>query len=85
MGGRAPFDISKDPYASLDWRHGRAIRRREDRWIKRLACGYRNRERFRNAIYFHPGGLALYPDWLPTRNPEAAFSGANKIIARQLE
>ena len=42
-------------------------------WIKRLACGYRNRERFRNAIYFHPGGLALYPDWLPTRNPEAAF------------
>src|SRR5438477_1882737 len=24
-------------------------------WIKRLACGYRNRERFRNAIYFHCG------------------------------
>ena len=33
-------------------------------WIKRLACGYRNRERFRNAIYFHLGGLDLYPDSL---------------------
>jgi transposase len=30
-------------------------------WIKRMACGYRNRERFRNAIYFHLGGLDLYP------------------------
>jgi transposase len=30
-------------------------------WIKRLACGFRNRERFRNAIYFHCGGLDLYP------------------------
>ena len=29
--------------------------------IKRRACGYRNRERFRNAIYFHLGGLDLYP------------------------
>ena len=29
--------------------------------IKRRACGYRNRERFRNAIYFHLGGLNLYP------------------------
>jgi transposase len=31
-------------------------------WIKRMACGYRNRENFRNAIYFHLGGLDLYPD-----------------------
>jgi len=30
-------------------------------WIKRLACGYRNRERFRNTIYFHLRGLDLYP------------------------
>jgi transposase len=30
--------------------------------VKRMACGYRNRERFRNAIYFHLGGLDLYPD-----------------------
>jgi transposase len=29
--------------------------------IKRMACGYRNRDRFRNAIYFHLGGLDLYP------------------------
>jgi transposase len=29
--------------------------------IKRKACGYRNPERFRNAIYFHLGGLDLYP------------------------
>jgi transposase len=30
-------------------------------WIKRKACGYRNRENFRNAIYFHCGGLDMYP------------------------
>ncbi|HEV2238169.1 MAG TPA: ISL3 family transposase [Ktedonobacterales bacterium] len=29
--------------------------------LKRRACGYRNRGRFRNAIYFHLGGLELYP------------------------
>jgi transposase len=29
-------------------------------WIKRQACGFRSRERFRNAIYFHCGGLDLY-------------------------
>jgi transposase len=29
--------------------------------IKRMACGYRNRDRFRNTIYFHLGGLDLYP------------------------
>ena len=27
--------------------------------IKRRACGYRNRERFRHAIYFHLGRLDL--------------------------
>jgi transposase len=30
-------------------------------WLKKMACGFRNRERFRNAIYFHFGGLDLYP------------------------
>jgi transposase len=30
-------------------------------WLKRMACGYRNRERFREAILFHCGGLDLYP------------------------
>ena len=29
--------------------------------IKDLARGFRNRERFRMAIYFHLGGLDLYP------------------------
>ena len=30
-------------------------------WIQAMACGYRNRERFRNAILFHVGALDLYP------------------------
>ena len=30
-------------------------------WIKHTARGFRNRERFRMAIYFHLGGLDLYP------------------------
>jgi transposase len=30
-------------------------------WIKRRACGFRNRQRFRNALYFHLGGLDLHP------------------------
>ena len=29
--------------------------------IRRLACGFRNRAGFRNAIYFHLGGLNLLP------------------------
>jgi transposase len=31
-------------------------------WIKYTARGFRNRERFHNAIYFHLGGLDLYPE-----------------------
>jgi transposase len=30
-------------------------------WIKTSARGFRNRDRFRDAIYFHLGGLDLYP------------------------
>lgn len=30
--------------------------------VKKMACGFRNRKRFRNAIYFHLGGLNMYPD-----------------------
>lgn len=33
--------------------------------MKVKARGYRNKERFRNAIYFHLGGLDLYPAGLP--------------------
>lgn len=29
--------------------------------IKKMACGFRNREHYRIAIYFHCGGLDLYP------------------------
>jgi len=29
--------------------------------VKRLACGFRNRDHYRMAIYFHCGGLDLYP------------------------
>ena len=29
--------------------------------LKRAACGFRNRDRFRTAIMFHLGGLDLYP------------------------
>lgn len=29
--------------------------------IKKMACGFRNREHFKTAIYFHCGGLNLYP------------------------
>ncbi len=40
-------------------------------WIKRKACGYRNRERFRQAIYFHLGGLDLYPESLRSAHSKA--------------
>ena len=40
-------------------------------WVKRMACGYRNRENFRNAIYFHLGGLDLYPEALKSAHTNA--------------
>jgi transposase len=40
-------------------------------WIKRKACGYRNRKRFHNAIYFHLAGLDLYPDTLKSTHTNA--------------
>ena len=39
--------------------------------VKRLSCGFRNRERFRNAIYFHCGGLDLYPTAIPVTHTKA--------------
>jgi len=38
--------------------------------LKKRACGYRNRARFRNAILFHCGGLDLSPGCLAT-NPNS--------------
>ena len=29
--------------------------------IKKMAYGYRNREHFKTVIFFHCGGLQLYP------------------------
>jgi transposase len=29
--------------------------------IKKMACGFRNREHYKTAIYFHCGGLDLHP------------------------
>jgi len=40
-------------------------------WVKRMACGFRNRENFRNAIYFHLGGLDLYPEALQSAHTKA--------------
>ncbi len=40
-------------------------------WVKRMACGYRNRENFRHAIYFHLGGLDLYPEALKSAHSKA--------------
>ena len=37
--------------------------------IKHRACGFRNRDRFRNAIFFHLGGLDLQPTGLQTQQP----------------
>jgi hypothetical protein len=38
-----------------------------------MACGYhdRDRERFRNAIYFHLGGLDLDPDAIRSTHTKA--------------
>lgn len=41
--------------------HSEAINGRIQ-WIKKSACGFRNRRRFRNAILFHLGGLDLHPN-----------------------
>ena len=35
------------------------------------SCGYHNRTTFRNAIYFHLGGLDLYPEALKSAHPKA--------------
>ncbi len=41
--------------------------------IKRMACGFRNREHYRTAIYFHCGGLDVFPQ--PPALPMLKFSG----------
>src|SRR5260370_8528148 len=41
-------------------------------WVKYTARGFRNKQNFINAIYFHCGGLDLAP--AATKYPEAPFS-----------
>ena len=42
--------------------------------VKRLACGFRNRSHYRTAIYFHCGGLDLFPK--PPASPTVRFRPA---------
>ena len=42
--------------------------------IKRMACGFRNRSHYRTAIYFHCGGLDLFPK--PPVQPTLKFKAA---------
>jgi transposase len=39
--------------------------------VKRMACGFRNKQHFKTAIFFHCGGLALYP--VATSTPSIRF------------
>jgi transposase len=43
--------------------------------IKRMACGFRNRAHYRTAIYFHCGGLDLFPK--PPAKPTLTFKPFN--------
>jgi len=40
-------------------------------WVKRMACGYRNRANFRDAICFQLDGLDLYPEALESAHSKA--------------
>lgn len=40
--------------------------------VKRMACGFRNREHYKKAIYFHCGGLDLLPK--PPTTPRLRFA-----------
>jgi len=42
--------------------------------VKRIACGFRNRAHYRTAIYFHCGGLDLFPR--PPAQPTLCFKSA---------
>ncbi|NGZ09150.1 MAG: hypothetical protein CV088_07140, partial [Nitrospira sp. LK70] len=37
-------------------------------WVKKTARGFRNVEHFKTAIYFHCGGLDLYPHYFLKRH-----------------
>ncbi|MFC3109585.1 transposase [Undibacterium arcticum] len=37
--------------------------------VQKRACGFRNRDNFKIAVYFHCGGLDLYPVSMTHRKP----------------
>jgi transposase len=45
--------------------------------VKRMACGYRNRNNYRTAIYFHCGGLDLFPK--PPAQPTLCFKSVASL------
>jgi len=51
-------------------------------WIKRKACGYRNRKRFHNAVYFYLADLALYPDSLQSTHTKARSTSKTSCVFR---
>ena len=53
-------------------------------WLKYQARGYRNRQRFRDAIYFHFGGLDVYPDGVAQRPLTRINSRNAKVIRSNL-
>jgi transposase len=53
--------IAKASNATAEAKNGRI------QWIKKMACGFRSRKRFRMAILFHLGGLNLMPETLANR------------------
>lgn len=52
---RSPSDVCQETNAVAESINARMQR------VKRMACGFRSRDRFRNAIHFHLGGVQLYP------------------------
>ena len=48
--------------------------------LKKRACGYRNRKRFRNAILFHSGGLDLYPVNAVSRVGDSAVRSVGDVV-----
>ena len=54
--------LNKTPPPLVSWRSTkRKISFEIDRLLVKKAYGYRNTQRFINDIYFHCGGLDLYP------------------------
>ncbi len=53
--------------------------------LKKTACGFRNRTRFRAAILFHLGGLDLYPEPVPFKVTLAAVSEDRRVTELPLK